>query len=327
MNHIQVGTASPNPSYPQEVKTVTGENTINVTGRNLFDKDSPNILNAYLNNDGTTSANSTFRVSDYINVSGLSDITVSGNNGNSELCCFYDGNKTFISSFGMGTLTTRTVSVPNNAKYLRVTLNSSVLSQYQIENGSTASPYEEYQSQSYPINLGSLELAKISTYKDKIYKNDNDKKWYLRKEIGKTVLNGTENINPISNARFQISMPVYAVGIYIALGYCSHLKCVTQYAIANENLENVFAVNNGQFYGRLTSATTAQDFTNFLVANKPSVYYIASAITETEITNEALIEQLEAVKLLSGTQNNFTIDADTLPTLNLNYIGEANPHL
>ncbi|MBR4486445.1 hypothetical protein IKS57_03705, partial [bacterium] len=40
------GTASPNPDYPQDIRVVKGNNTINIHGKNLFDKDNANILNA-----------------------------------------------------------------------------------------------------------------------------------------------------------------------------------------------------------------------------------------------------------------------------------------
>ena len=54
--------------------------------------------------------------------------------------------------------------------------------------------YEAYNGITYPINLPSgMELCKIGTYQDYFYK-ENDK-WYLHKEIGKVVLNGSENYN------------------------------------------------------------------------------------------------------------------------------------
>ena len=111
-------------------------------GKNLFDKN--NVINAYLNADGTTTENSAYRVSDYIDISNINDLTISGNYGGSEYCCFYDSNKTFVNNFGMGTLTTRTVSVPANAKYIRVTVRANVLDNYQLEKGSTATSYEPY---------------------------------------------------------------------------------------------------------------------------------------------------------------------------------------
>lgn len=126
---------SPSSEHEQPIKSA-GDNV------NLFDKD--NVTNAYLNADGTTTSNSTFRVSDYIDVSKFDNITISGNYGGSELNCFYDENKTFVSSFGMGTLTVNTKSVPSNAKYIRVTLRRDVLEQYKLEPGSKATPWSPY---------------------------------------------------------------------------------------------------------------------------------------------------------------------------------------
>ena len=131
---------SPSPEHEQPIKSA-GENV------NLFDKD--NVSNGYLKSDGTIATVSTFRVSDYIDVSNFDNITISGNYGVSELNCFYDENKTFVSSFGMGTLTVNTKSVPSNAKYVRVTVRQDVLEQYKLEKGSTATPYS-------PFGMGSI---------------------------------------------------------------------------------------------------------------------------------------------------------------------------
>lgn len=45
MKNIADGISSPNPNYEQPVKCVTGENTVRVRGKNLFDKNNANINN------------------------------------------------------------------------------------------------------------------------------------------------------------------------------------------------------------------------------------------------------------------------------------------
>lgn len=316
--YIKIDTPIPNPNYPIEVQTATEENTItiknedetqsqvyeiNLASRNLFDKDSPNILNAYLNANGTTTENSTFRVSDYINVSGLSDITISGNNGNSEMCCFYNENKIFISSFGMGTLTTKTVSVPNNAKYLRVTLNSSVLNQYQIEKGSTASPYKSFWQ---------IELCDIEGHQDYIYNNGG--KWFKHKEVKKQVFNGSETWTTRSVSVGQLYETTVA-GFYStttqSLGFCNQYK-------ANINL-----TNNYEF--RILSGTTlalhnddigsVANLTTFLASNNMEVYYPLATPIEEEITEPTLINQLNAIKYGAESyygQTNITVTSNNL---------------
>ena len=46
------------------------------------------------------------------------------------------------------------------------------------------------ESQTLPLNLGTIELNKIGTYQDYIYKNNG--KWYKKENIGIKILNGTE---------------------------------------------------------------------------------------------------------------------------------------
>ncbi|MDV3426960.1 MAG: hypothetical protein LIR50_07205 [Bacillota bacterium] len=59
-------------------------------------------------------------------------------------------------------------------------------------NTITLSDSDNTKSISYPINLGIIELCKIGTYQDEIYKSSN--KWYLHKEIGKIVSYNGETI-------------------------------------------------------------------------------------------------------------------------------------
>lgn len=181
-----------------------------------------------------------------------------------------------------------------------------------------------------------IELAKISTYKDKIYNDDNDKKWYLRKEIGKVVLNGSESwgIGSSATSRSVFSLNTFTNKV-AGQGnfYCDIFSYLGN--AQTTDLGYAMSFNTGEYknfcYAQVpTNVVTSQDnnaFKTWLSSHNATVYYPMITPTVTEITDETLISQLEAVKLLSGTQNNFTIDADTLPTLNLNYIGEANPHL
>lgn len=150
------GTASPSPLFPQLINNVTGDVEVLDQNKNLFDKE--DVINAYLNADGTTTSNNTFRVSNYINVKGSANITISGNYGGSEYCCFYDKNKDFISNFGMGSLTTRSASVPSNAEYIRVTVRQDVLNEYQLEKGSTATTYTPHKEQDFIFPLGTQRM-------------------------------------------------------------------------------------------------------------------------------------------------------------------------
>lgn len=143
----------PTPDNPVEVKTVSGEQTVSVIGKNFFDKDNADVVTGYV--DGTTGEivlGGTSKVTrEYtpiipntnMNISGFANIVLA----------FYDKNKTFIERVLTGS---NSYTFNKNAYYIRIqgvgdVFNANTI---QLEKGSTASTYEPYQSQSYEINLG-----------------------------------------------------------------------------------------------------------------------------------------------------------------------------
>lgn len=123
--------------------------------KNLFDK---GVVSAgYLSDAGNLVSNSTFSTSNYIEVSGNSKITVSGNSGSSENICFYDSSKTFVSFISMGTNTQLTVNVPSNAKYVRVTIKNTNLDTTQIEIGNEATTYTPYKN--FDSTIKSMQIS------------------------------------------------------------------------------------------------------------------------------------------------------------------------
>lgn len=124
--------ASPSPDYPSEIENVEGKNKFNkntVTDNYLINK-----------NDGTLNANASYCVSDYIDVQGISKITLT--NFNVYYSAFYDKDKKFLSS----SESTSTINVPNNAKYFRSSLLKTNKDIAQLEEGTIATPYVPYNS-------------------------------------------------------------------------------------------------------------------------------------------------------------------------------------
>ena len=112
------------------------------TGAQLFDKDTV-TLDSYINDEnGNVLPDSTKTIcaSDYISVSGLSNISVSGSSGN-EWMAFYDNDKVFVSGkneYG------EAIFVPENAGYARFTVKKESLGTFMVNEGTTAKPYEPY---------------------------------------------------------------------------------------------------------------------------------------------------------------------------------------
>lgn len=189
------GKPSPNPDYPQTIKSITGA-SLKLTGKNLFN------INKYVEDD-----------SDYYSLQ------------NDNLICEVIDSRTqgFVyTKFEKGTYTVSTTNVCNisiheeNSNYLFLQkqninqftftleedknlhfkfFNDNVpynIGKVQIEKGSQVTTYEPYKNQIIPINLQNNILAKVGDYVDElqVYLNGDVK---IVKKIGKTILNNTAN--------------------------------------------------------------------------------------------------------------------------------------
>lgn len=135
------------------------------TGANLFN---PNAISKgyELNQNGSTSPNNNYWVSDYIKVDGgKSYYLTKGLSKNGVSNCFYDANKTFISSVSKneGLLTT-----PSNARYVR--FNGTDTQLIMFNEGGTALPYEPY-GVGTPF-IRSVEISRIKTHRKNLLENN-----------------------------------------------------------------------------------------------------------------------------------------------------------
>lgn len=187
---------NPTPTYPQDIHIVSGDNYINVCGKNLFDYNKITTSSNYINNyDGTFTRNSNG-----------SNITINVDNASVPYDTFSLLAGTYSVSFDITTTSAVTINswflctrqngtgsnlaksigvqipanttthikaenyvVPNNAEkvgfagYLSASTGV-VISNIQVEKGSTATTYEEYKGASYEINLGVDNLVNPSLY-------------------------------------------------------------------------------------------------------------------------------------------------------------------
>ena len=153
-------------------------------------------------------------------------------------------------------------------------------------------------SQAYTIDLGSIELAKIGTYQDYIYKSGDD--WYIHKETGKLVADGSEegwNSSAVSGGRqFFISIQgISTVSPRI-------IACDNFYYITGSTAENTTYINSSGLWViyKPTSngspvATSTAEFQTWLNTHNTNMYYALATPTDTKITDTTLIEKLEEV--------------------------------
>jgi hypothetical protein len=211
----------------------------------------------------------------------------------------YDSAKNFISQGPV--YATQTYS--GTTHYIRIYLflrnsGSATLDDLQFERGSQATSYAPY--------FTPIELCKIGDYQDYIYENGG--KWYVHKAVGKVILNGSESYGTRSNtstthSKFRITNDVLSGNIAgISTLSCDHF-------VAN-NGANTQAYSEDAICGSTASgyqqklwfsvsnsiATTADAFKEWVANNNLTVYYALATPTDTEITNTALIDQLNALK-------------------------------
>lgn len=207
--------------------------------------------------------------------------------------------------------------------------NSTTLN-YQLEAGETASTYEPYtggipspnpdypqpvnvvtgaqtvtvsdgiNSEAFSASLGSLELCKIGTYQDYIYKSGED--WYVHKAINKVILNGSEawsmysgrdgtfyiTKNDIMLAPSISATPDVISDYYEPEPFISLYNMIVDYGVANHNAQRWIAIRNKDY-------SDVSSFKTWLASNNTTVYYVLATPANTKITDNTLIDQLNAV--------------------------------
>ena len=208
---------------------------------------------------------------------------------------------------------------------------SAVSFDIQIEAGSTATDFEPYvggtpspnpeypqpiqtvtgmqtvtiNGTDYPLDLGSIELCKLGTYQDYIYKDGDD--WKVHKALNKTTLNGSEAwYSAGGNAPFGLVIDGALITTSDGnppLVYCDKFYPVPQSASwsAYDSLISSNNINSSTKTIRIryTSIASLADFKTWLAGHNTILYYVLATATDTTITDTALIAQLEAIRTAS----------------------------
>lgn len=306
------GTSAPNPEFPQPISVVTGENTVKITGKNLFNvsKVLTNGNNTLVNNGngtltvrGLAVAGSTPNtLADYCptlkagDVATLSATTTAMAN---KFIYLYGANQSW--AFGASKTITQAMLESRVAFYRSSGTGEDTISDIQLELGSTATTYEPYQGQSYPISLGENYLARIpnTDYEDKPVKVGDT--WYIRRAVGKVVLTGNETwymygngnafwMNKSDAARVSSNTEISPIrsNYFIPSTEAATYSGDVDYGISNIS-------SSGRLVVRNKDITTIADWRTWLSTHPTTVYYALAEPVDEEITNEALISQLEAL--------------------------------
>lgn len=329
-NTSQDGT--PTPDSPIAIQTVTGNQTIQCCGKNLFNKNNSNLQLDGLYITSSTILRSNQTKSIYIPCKPNVTYTISKTSS----ARFIVGttnvvpelNTSIIDFQQNNSATSITITTSENANYLVVFYYHSsydtsitpeqILNSIQIELGDTATSYEQFKPiTNFPISLGTIELNKIGDYQDKIYKTD---KWYLEKNVGKVVLNGSERWESESAAegytRYRNVDDVISEVINDNNGYNNYFtQRVNQahgdynYLYLQPNTRNIHIQINENI------CSDVDEFKEWLSTHNVITYYILNTPSITEITDETLISQLEALNNYILLTNNTIISNGNLPVI------------
>ena len=340
---LQDGT--PTPSSPIDIQSVSGNQTIQCCGKNLLDTISSSVEVAGVTitsqNDGglkitgtsTTSFNRTIvnqsnpalvRDNDYIR--SVKTVGTINKNGKYVFLTGRDSNNVNVMgdlSINGNETTTRSTSI--EGQHLMTSINiycSDAGVEFnctiypQLEIGSTATPFEQYSGTTFPISLGNIELNKIGNYQDKIYKQND--KWYLEKNVGKVVLNGTQHIEQINTEKTNTTRIMYR-NLIVGRNADNQVfcNCLTSVLNWNEDVEGIF-INGSDLVIRINKSVigeTTNSINNWLSTHNVIIYYRLNNPVTTEITDTTLINQLEALNNYILLTNNTIISSGNLPVI------------
>ena len=358
------GIPSPNPDYPQEIEVVENEQNVNIKSKNLFNSFvshqagytvTKNGITYTLNTDGTITANGTntsnavFEIAgSWNNTTKLIDLdslkTYKLSEENNRVVYVRSITGTTLSTHNSTNETTSIISGKEGLGYIGVELApgtyNNIIIKPQLEEGSTATSYESYHNKDYEIDLGDIKLCKIEDYKDAIFKNNqlseyydstlNEDSWYIKKEIGKVVLDGSEdgwglmetNTNTIRFINSNLIQNNKAYSYYSNYFMNNYFKEYNgNSAIGNIDSEGLAIRDNYNgitIRALISRVNNLAGFKSWLSTHNAEVYYVLATPTYETITNSTLINQLEAIETETGT-NIFEVsnDNDVLPDLNI----------
>lgn len=279
--------ASPNPSYEQPISVIEGSVGVKVNGKNLYNKDTDTIGKVY-SDKGVLGETPLWTTSDWIKINPSKGYYLSCKTTNSSnvLISEFDKDKNFIQRIARF----NAQYIPNiKTKYVRISYKNDLgMYDMQFELGDKATDYEPYKEQIVPLDLKGNWVGKINdNIKD--YLVTDKKKYWLVKNVGKVILDGSESGDWWKqNNQFRHYIEN---ALYEAQTRCSHFKK------GYGNNEYWFYATNyiGFTY---TDITSVEEWKNWLSNNNVEVYY---QLAEPQIIY--LGELPEPIKTFEGVNN------------------------
>lgn len=269
------GTPSPNPSYPQEIKSVV-LNTIKTHGKNLLDLEAV-TKNSTFDASGLINTSSVSSITDFILVSGKENVTISNarNDTYTRIACYYDVNKSFISSEEYSSKK-HTFTVPSNAYYMRIAVAVNI-ENIQLEIGVEATEYQQYQSTEITLSEP-IELNGFNGVYDVLTSEG------VTRRFAKVVFDGSDDENWIKHAgRANTYYINHSDKLKYGISLCSHYR----YAIPDKfvNLDYCY-YNGGDIMIKNKDCNTLEDWKAELQSSPVTVVYELATPTTEELQTD-----------------------------------------
>jgi hypothetical protein len=192
----------------------------------------------------------------------------------------------------------------------------------------------------YPVRIGSetitannlvfkpmIKRGTIATSFEPYIHSTTKDKWYIEKNIGKAIVNGSE-----SCSRQVLTGDIVR---FMFTGKVEGIDGARQTIFSNYFVANLNSANDregiGFVYGNLLylykQEASVADFQTWLNTHNTSVYYALNTPEYTLIENEDLIDQLEKIMPLLEGQNNISVDGSIPVYMDLDYIVKADKYL
>ena len=332
--------ASPNPTYPQNIEVVTGTQEVKVENKNLLDytkfetSRTAGGVTFTNNNDGTIKLNgtSTSELGYYLipsptyyteNEFGTYTYKCYGLPSTCKTDIYYSGQPTGE------TIASYNINVENRNYAMRIvipsgiTLNNVVIKPMLVKGNYTSDTfpsYVEHQEQTQIVSLGDIELCKIGTYQDYLYKSNG--KWYKKEQIGKTRLTGTAQTWASGVTSINEKKRYYTDSFMNIIVKPSSVSVIAD--ILNNYYKPQVASSQGSYGGKQGISVDAggriyinddnyQDnldgWKTWLNGVTCELYYALQTANDIQITNETLIEQLDNIEKLMSYNSTTNINS------------------
>lgn len=320
------GKPSPSPDYPQEVKGVS-EISGKIVGKNLFDiskiKEISNAIKR--NDDGSLTITSTSfdsSVNTRIPLKDLADLEV----GKTYIISFITTGKEQIylndvkQYWTSNSVLTITQDILNShvRLYPKGVSSTDIVSEIQIEEASTATNYQPYQSQSFNYSL-SKPLYKLS---DTVYDYVDLNKGKIIRNVGIVEFDGSddEEISKTSNTNvntYQFSNAINSIEKYEKYTKCDRFQTATSYSDDLLKNDNKIYTSSRSCYLSFDKMNTVEKLKVYLQQNPITVYYqLATPVEEPLLSDlQTLLQSLKSYY----PQTNIMFDTEVKPYINFDY--------